>query len=79
MCSFFGRILRKLSIETFFTPFGLQINKLGEEKRGKKLPVLEFFKLHLHNNFKSVFSCYIWILHSLIFPMVPKTPKTKFE
>ena len=30
------RRLRKLSIDTLFTSFGLQINKLGEEKRGKK-------------------------------------------
>ena len=30
------------------------------------------------NNFKSVFSGYIWILHSLSFPTVPKTPKTEF-
>ena len=30
---FFDRILRKLSIDALFTPFGLQINKLGEEKR----------------------------------------------
>ena len=30
------RRLCKLSIDTLFTPFGLQINKLGEEKRGKK-------------------------------------------
>ena len=36
-CTFFlDRRLCKLSIDTLFTPFGLQINKLGEEKRGKK-------------------------------------------
>ena len=35
MCSFLDRILHKLSIDTLFTPFGLQINKLGEEKREK--------------------------------------------
>ena len=35
MCFFLDRILFKLSIDTLFTPFGLQINKLGEEKRGK--------------------------------------------
>ena len=30
------RRLLKLSIDTLFAPFGLQVNKLGEEKRGKK-------------------------------------------
>ena len=35
MYSLLDRILRKLSIDTLFTPFELQINKLGEEKRGK--------------------------------------------
>ena len=79
MYSLLDRRLRKLSIDTLFTPFGLQINKLGEEKRGKNLPVGAFLKLHLHNNFTSVLSGYIWILHSLIFPTVPKTPKTEFE
>ena len=80
MYSFLDRILRKLSIDTLFTPFGLQINKFGEENRGKKSDQFEpFLKLHLHNNFKSILSRYIWILHSLSFPTVPKTPKTKFE
>ena len=55
MYSFLDRRLNKLSIYTLFTPFELQINKLGEEKRGKKLPVGEFLKSHLCNNFKSVF------------------------
>ena len=36
MYSFLDRILLKISIDTLFTMFGLQINKLGEEKRGKK-------------------------------------------
>ena len=79
MCSFLDRILYKLSIDTLFTPFRLQTNKLGEEKRGKKLPVGEFLKLHLHINFKSILSSYIWILHSLRFPTVPRTPKTELE
>ena len=35
MYSFLDRILFKLSIDTLFTPFGLQMNKLGEEKKGK--------------------------------------------
>ena len=78
MLSFLDRILRKLSIDTLFTPFGLQMNELEEEKREKKWQVGEFCKLHLHNNFKSVISGYIWILHSLRFPTVPKTPKTEF-
>ena len=79
MYSFLDRKLLNLSIDTLFTPFGLQINKLGEEKRGKKWSVGDFLKLHLHNNFKSVLYGYIYILHSLIFPTVPKTPKTEFE
>ena len=79
MYSFLDRRLHKLSIDTLFTPFELQTNKLGEEKRGKKLPVGEFCKLHLHNNFKNVLSGYILILHSLSFPTVSKTPKTEFE
>ena len=37
------RILRKLSIETLFTPFRLQINKLEEEKR-EKSDQLEYFE-----------------------------------
>ena len=79
MYSLMDKRLHKLSIDTLFTPFGLQINKLGGEKRGKKGPVGEFLKLHLCNIFKIVLSSYIWILHSLSFPTVPKTPKTKFE
>ena len=43
MCSFLDRRLRKLSIDTLFTPFGLHINKLGEEKR-KKSDQLEHFE-----------------------------------
>ena len=78
MCSFLDRRLRKLSIDTLFTPFGFHINKLGEEKREKKLPDGEFLKLHIHNNFKSVLSGHIYILHSLSFPMVTKIPKTEF-
>ena len=35
MYPFFNRILHKLSIETLFTQFGLQMNKLEEEKREK--------------------------------------------
>ena len=78
MLSLLDRKLRKLSIETLFTPFGFQINKLGEEKRGKKGLVGEFLKLHFHNNLKNVLSSHIWILHSLSFPTVPRTPKTEF-
>ena len=36
MYPFLDRRFRKLSTETLFTPFGLQMNKLEEEKRGKK-------------------------------------------
>ena len=79
MYTLLDKRLRKLSIDTLFTLFGLQINKLGEEKRGKKWPIGVFFKLYLHNNFKSVLSSYIWILHSLIFQTVLKAPKTEFE
>ena len=35
MHPFLDRILRTLSTETLFTPFGLQMNKLEEEKREK--------------------------------------------
>ena len=35
-CLLLDMRLRKLSINTLFTPFELQINKLGEEKREKK-------------------------------------------
>ena len=35
MYPFLDRRLRKLSTETLFTPFGFQMNKLEEEKRGK--------------------------------------------
>ena len=78
MCSFHNMRLHKLSINALFTPFGVQTNKLGEEKREKKLPVGDFLKLHIHNNFNSVIYGHIWILHSLIFPTVAKTPKTEF-
>ena len=73
------RILHKLSTDTLFTPFGLQMNKLGEEKKGKKVTSWRILKITLYNNFKSVLSEYIWILNSLIFPMIPKLPKTEFE
>ena len=56
MYSLLDRRLRKISTDTLFTHFGLQINKLGEEKRGKKGLVVAFLKLYLHNNFKSVIS-----------------------
>ena len=35
---------RKLSRETLFTPFGLKMNKLREENRGKKKDKLEHFE-----------------------------------
>ena len=37
-----------------------------------------FVKLYFHTNLKNVFSGHIWILHSLSFTTVPKTPKTEF-
>ena len=37
------RKLFNLSIDTLFTLFGFQINKLGEEKREKKIDQLENF------------------------------------
>ena len=78
MLSFLDRRLRKLSVDTLFTPFGLQIYKLGEENREKKLPIGAFLKLHFPNNLKNVLSSNIWILHSLSFPRVPKNPETEF-
>ena len=57
MYSYLDRILHKLSIDTLFTPFGLQMNKFGEEKRGKKSDKLENFEnFTFIKNFKSVFS-----------------------
>ena len=44
MCSFVYRRLHKISINILFTQFGLQINKLGEEKREKKSDQLENFE-----------------------------------
>ena len=49
---FLDRRLCNLSTDTLFTPFGLQRNKLGEEKREKKTnwgilkikPLLQFQK-----------------------------------
>ena len=58
MYSFLDRILHKLSIDTLFTSFGLQINELGEENIGKKLPVGEFFKITPFRKFQK---CYFWI------------------
>ena len=46
MCSFLGRILHKISIDTLFTPFRLQINKLEEEKRETKSDQLENFEIY---------------------------------
>ena len=42
MNPFLDRRLRKLSTETFFTPFGLQMNKLDEEKREKSYQLENF-------------------------------------
>ena len=44
MYPFLDRRLRKLSTETLFTPFGLQMNKLEEEKKRKKSDQLENFE-----------------------------------
>ena len=42
MFSFLDRTLHKLSIDTLFTPFGFQMNKLEEEKRGKNYQLDHF-------------------------------------
>ena len=42
MYSFLDRRLCKLSTDTLFTPFGFQMNKLGEEKRGKNDQLEDF-------------------------------------
>ena len=55
MCSFLDRRPRKLSIDTLFTPFGLHINKLGEEKRGKKSDQLENFENYIFIIISKVF------------------------
>ena len=44
MHPFLNRRLRKLSTETLFTQFGLQMNRLEEEKREKKSDQLEHFE-----------------------------------
>ena len=57
MYSFLDRIPQKLFIETLFTPFGLQINKLEEEKRGKN-DQLENFEYY---NFIIISKVFLWL------------------
>ena len=45
MYPFLDRILCKLSTETLFTPIGLLMNKLEEEKREKKSDQLKNFEI----------------------------------
>ena len=51
--------------------------QVRRRKERKKVTVGEFLNLHFHNNLKNVLSSHIWILNSLSFPTVPRTPKTE--
>ena len=64
MCSLLDRRFRKLSIETLFTPFGLQINKLGEENK-KKSDQLEHFKNYTFVIISKVFFLAIFRFYTL--------------
>ena len=64
MCSFFDRGLHKLSIDTLFTPFGLHINKLGEEKR-EKSNLLENFENYTFIIISKVFFLAIFGFYTL--------------
>ena len=55
------RIHRKLSRETLFTPFGLKMNKLREEKRGK----LEHFEYYSFLKISNVFILAIFRFYTL--------------
>ena len=55
MYSVLDRRRRKLSRETLFTPFGLKMNKLREEKRGKR-DQLEHFEYYSFLKISNVFS-----------------------
>ena len=50
MSSLLDRILRKLSIDALFSPFGLQINKLGEKKRENDRKGKKMKKMKLRGN-----------------------------
>ena len=64
MCSLLDRRLLKLSIDTLFTPFGLQINKLGEE-REKKNDQLENFENYTFIIISKVFFLVIFGFYTL--------------
>ena len=55
MYLFLDRRLHKLSTETLFIPFGLQMNKLEEEKREKKSDKLEHFENFVFIKISKVF------------------------
>ena len=61
MYEFLDRRLRKISIETLFTPFRLQMNKLEEEKREKKVTNWSILKiLPLSQSEKCSFLLYLY-------------------
>ena len=64
MCSFLDRRFHKLFIDTLFTPFGLQTNKLGEEKR-EKSDKLENFENYIFIIILKVFFLAIFGFHTL--------------
>ena len=64
MYPFLDRRHNKLSIETLFTPFGLQMNKLEEEKRGKSAK-LEHFENYTFIIISKVFFIVIFRFYTL--------------
>ena len=64
MCLLIDRRLHKLSTDTLFTPFGLQMNKLGEEKRGKS-DQLENFENYTFIIISKVFFLDIFVFYTL--------------
>ena len=58
MYPFLDRRLRKLSTETLFTQFGLQMNKLEEEKRRKKVTSWRILKIKHSSQFQK---CSFWL------------------
>ena len=57
MYMFLNRRHRKLSNKTLFTPFGLQMNKLEAEKRGKKGTSWSILKITHFSKFQK---CFFW-------------------
>ena len=58
-------ILHNISIDTLFTPFGIQMNKLEEEKREKKRDKLENFEHFTFIKISKVFFLVIFRFYTL--------------